>query len=211
MKVWSDSFEDGAPIPSDNAFAKHHPEDHVELCPNKSPHVAWSDVPDGARSLVLVVHDPDVPSKPDDVNQEGKTVPKDLPRVDFHHWGLVDIRPDMDPLAEGEFSDAVTARGKDGPAAPRGLRQAVNDYTGWFSGDDDMEGTYFGYDGPCPPWNDSIVHHYHFTLYALDVARAPIDGEFTVPELLTALETHVIEKASFMGTYTINPDAEDQG
>ena len=32
-----------------------------------------------------------------------------------------------------------------------------------------MSGDYFGYDGPCPPWNDSIVHHYVFTVYALDV------------------------------------------
>jgi len=31
-----------------------------------------------------------------------------------------------------------------------------------------MKGTYFGYDGPAPPWNDSVVHHYAFTLYAVD-------------------------------------------
>jgi hypothetical protein len=29
-----------------------------------------------------------------------------------------------------------------------------------------MAGSYFGYDGPFPPWNDSLVHHYVFTLYA---------------------------------------------
>ena len=35
-------------------------------------------------------------------------------------------------------------------------------------------GNYFGYDGPCPPWNDAIPHHYVFTLYALDVARLDV-------------------------------------
>ena len=55
---------------------------------------------------------------------------------------------------------------------PRGARQGINDYTGWFAGDKDMAGNYFGYDGPCPPWNDEIPHRYVFTLYALDVAAA---------------------------------------
>ena len=34
-----------------------------------------------------------------------------------------------------------------------------------------MFGDYYGYDGPCPPWNDELVHRYVFTLYALDVPR----------------------------------------
>ena len=45
------------------------------------------------------------------------------------------------------------------------------DYTGWFADDPQMSGQYFGYDGPFPPFNDSLVHHYVFTLYALNVAR----------------------------------------
>ena len=35
-----------------------------------------------------------------------------------------------------------------------------------------MAGNYFGYDGPFPPFNDSLVHHYVFTLYALAIERA---------------------------------------
>jgi len=211
MKVWSDSFADGAAIPEKNAFGKHHPEQHVELTDNHNPHVAWSDLPEGTRSLALLCHDSDVPSKPDDVNQEGKTVPADLPRVDFYHWVLVDVAPDASPIAEGELSSQITPRGKDGPSGPRGTRQGVNNYTDWFAGDDDMKGTYFGYDGPCPPWNDSIVHHYHFTLYALDVERCPVEGEFSGPDVVKAIEGHVLGDASFTGTYTINPDAEDRG
>ena len=181
------------------------------LSDNRSPHVAWSDVPPDAMSLVLVCHDRDVPSAGDDVNQEGKTVPSALPRVDFYHWLVVDIPVDESPLHEGEFSDGVTAHGKDGPDGPRGTRQGVNDYTGWFAGDETMKGTYFGYDGPCPPWNDSIVHHYHLSLYALDVSTAPVEGKFGGAALLEAIEGHVLDKASIVGRYTINPDAEDMG
>ena len=42
-----------------------------------------------------------------------------------------------------------------------------------------MSGDYFGYDGPCPPWNDALVHRYVFTLYALDVATLGLQGPFT--------------------------------
>jgi len=207
MKVWSDSFGDGERIPDANVFGVHDPSSHVALSDNRNPHIAWSDVPDGTRSLCLVCHDRDVPSRGDDVNQEGKTVPAELPRVDFYHWLLVDLPVDGSPIAEGELSDGVTPRGKAGPDAARGLRQGVNDYTGWFASDDDMSGTYFGYDGPCPPWNDSIVHHYVFTLYALDVERAPLDGEFGGAALLEAIEEHTLERASFVGRFAINPDA----
>ena len=65
-------------------------------------------------------------------------------------------------------------------AAINGTRQGINDYTGWFAGDKDMAGNYFGYDGPCPPWNDEILHHYVFTVYALDVPRLDIAGDFGI-------------------------------
>src|SRR5881628_2775964 len=171
MKLWSDSFADGGMISSNNAFGTIDPVDHVQLAANKNPHLAWQDLPPGCQSLALICHDPDVPSRGDDVNQEGKTVPATLPRVDFFHWVLVDLLPDSAPIARGEFSRGVTRRGKPGPGAPRGAKHAINDYTAWFAGDKDMAGNYFGYDGPCPPWNDERVHHYVYTLYALDVPQ----------------------------------------
>jgi hypothetical protein len=68
-----------------------------------------------------------------------------------------------------------------------------------------MGGDYYGYDGPCPPWNDSIPHHYVFTLYALDVARCPVEGRFTGPDVRKAIEGHVLARAEVTGRYTLNP------
>ena len=93
----------------------------------------------------------------------------------------VDLLPGLHEIQAGEYSAEVTARGKPGPELANGARQGINDYTGWFAGDETMAGDYFGYDGPCPPWNDEILHHYVFTLYALDVPRLDVGGVFLLP------------------------------
>ena len=208
MQLVSDSLKDGARIPERYAMGKRDPNAHATFSDNVSPHLAWSDLPAGTKSLVLIVHDVDVPSRGDDVNQEGKTVPASLPRVDYYHCVLVDIPPDGSPLREGELGSGVTKGGKDGPNAPRAMRWGLNDYTDWFEGDPNMGGQYFGYDGPFPPWNDEIIHHYHFTLYATDLDRCPVDGPFRGADVLAAIEGHVLDKASITGTYAINPQAK---
>jgi hypothetical protein len=165
-------------------------------------------LPEGTQSIAILCIDSDAPTKPDDVNQEGRMVPSDLPRADFSHWVLVDVAPD-DVIAEAAFSDGVTAKGKEGPEGPRGTRSGINDYTGWFAGDPDMVGDYFGYDGPCPPFNDSIVHHYRFTAYALDVDRLAVDGKFTAADALAAIDGHLLGEASIVAKYKINPSAQE--
>src|SRR6185295_5155613 len=172
---------------------------------NRNPHFAWADLPKGTRSLALICHDPDVPSKGDDVNKEGVWIPKELPRVQFCHWVRVDLKPDAEPLKDGEFSNGVTAGGKKGPEGPRGARQAINDYTGWFATDPKMKGDYFGYDGPCPPWNDTRLHHYIFTLYGLGFATCPVEGKFTRIDALKPVQAHVLRSAKLTGVYALNP------
>ncbi|MEM7247415.1 MAG: YbhB/YbcL family Raf kinase inhibitor-like protein [Acidobacteriota bacterium] len=205
MKLSSQTFDDGARIPTENAFGKPADEGHVALSDNRNPQLAWDDVPDGTRSFAVVCHDPDVPSVGDDVNQEGKTVPADLPRVDFFHWVLVDLPADLRSIEAGAHSEGVTARGKAPGPAPAGV-QGINDYTGWFAGDADMAGDYGGYDGPCPPWNDSIVHHYHFTVFALDCESLGLSGSFTGAQAREAMDGHVLGQAAIVGTYSLNPD-----
>ncbi|MBK7664603.1 MAG: YbhB/YbcL family Raf kinase inhibitor-like protein [Sterolibacteriaceae bacterium] len=205
MKLWSSSFADNSTIPGEFAFGVIHPTDHVTLSANRNPQLAWSDLPAKTRSLALICHDPDVPSRGDDVNQEGHSVPASLPRVDFFHWILVDLLPTPAEIAAGEYSRDITPRGKSGPQAAHGARQGLNDYTGWFAGDAAMSGNYYGYDGPCPPWNDEIRHRYVFTLYALDIERCGVEGDFTGQQVLDALAGHILAQASFTGVYTLNP------
>jgi Raf kinase inhibitor-like YbhB/YbcL family protein len=99
----------------------------------------------------------------------------------------------------------VVARGKPGPAAPGGLRHGINDYTAWFAGDAAMQGDYYGYDGPCPPWNDALLHHYVFTVHAIDVAALKVEGTLSGANVRAALQGHVLASASITGTYSLNP------
>ncbi|MEM8550664.1 MAG: hypothetical protein AAGF10_07725, partial [Verrucomicrobiota bacterium] len=99
----------------------------------------------------------------------------------------------------------ITPRGKPVGPVDTGIT-GQNSYTSWFAGDPDMEGTYGNYDGPCPPWNDSILHHYHFTVYALDVATLGLTGPFTGQDALAAMDRHILASASHTGTYSMNPD-----
>lgn len=204
MRLSTTSFTEGQPIPERYAFAKPDPEDRVTLSDNVNPHLEWSEIPEGTKSFALICHDYHVPSKGDDVNQPDREVPEDLPRVDFFHWVVVDLPADKTSIAEGEWAEGVVAKGRSQDAAPVG-RHGLNDFTGWFAGDADMAGNYFGYDGPAPPWNDSIIHDYVFTVYALDVESVDVDGAFTGHDVREAIDGHVLAEASVMGTYTQNP------
>jgi Raf kinase inhibitor-like YbhB/YbcL family protein len=204
MKLTSSSWANGERIPSRYAAGRLASDGSVGFSENINPHLAWSDLPAKTQSLVLICHDFDVPSRGDDVNQPDREIPADLSRVDFFHWLLVDLPPTPSEIAEGEFSSGFTARGKPGPQALRGARQGLNDYTGWFAGNADMAGKYYGYDGPFPPFNDSLIHHYVFTLYAVSVPRLPVDGEFNGAQVRAALAGVMLDAATFSGTYTLN-------
>lgn len=203
MRMHSDSFKDGDPIPAEFAFGKIG--DPVTLSDNRNPHLAWSEVPSGTRSFVLLCVDPDAPSKPDDVNKPDRSVPAGLERVEFVHWVMANIPQSCRELPAGAYADGITEHGKKNPEGPPGSVQGINSYTDWFAGDDDMKGDYYGYDGPCPPWNDSIMHHYHFTLHALDVAALDLPERFTIEDVREAMTEHVMTKAHWMGTYSLNP------
>ena len=207
MNLRSDNFRPWHRIPVHLAFGQHDPVSHFAFAPNKNPHLEWSGVPAATRSLALILVDEDVPSRGDDVNQEGRRVPVDLPRVPFFHWVLVDLPPNLRGIAEGSHSDRIVVRGKPpGPSADGGL-QGQNDFTGWFSGHAEMGGTYCGYDGPAPPWNDERIHGYRFQIYALDVPSLGLEGPFTGHDVRRALAGHVLDSSELVGLYAINPQA----
>ena len=206
MRLWSDSWVNGERIPTRFAAGRPDGQGGVTFSDNLSPHLAWRVGPAGTPSFALICHDFDVPSRGDDANKSDREVPADLPRVDFFHWVMVDLPASLGELKEGEFSRGMTPHGKPGPAVAQvpGARQGLNDYTGWFAGNPDMAGNYFGYDGPFPPFNDSLIHHYVFTVYALSIARAPVEGHFTGPQVRAAIYDHILAEATHSGTYTLN-------
>lgn len=205
MQLRSNDFQDGQPIPARCAFGK--PGEPVALSDNRSPHLAWRDAPAGTRSFVLTCIDADAPSRGDDVNQPGRTVAADLPRVAFVHWLMADIPAECGELGNGACSDGITPHGKRAPAGPPGSVQGENDYSGWFAADPQMAGTYLGYDGPCPPWNDARVHRYRFELHALDTRGLGLSGGFGLDQLRAAMDGHVLATAALTGTYAIHPGA----
>jgi len=95
LSLSSPAFAPGAEIPT------------VHTCEgaDTSPALAWSGVPPGAKSLALVVDDPDAPD------------PK-APRMTWVHWVLYDLPPTTTGLAAG------AARG----GLPAGTREGVNDF-----------------------------------------------------------------------------------
>lgn len=208
MKLVSHSFENNGAIPGRCAFAVKTPKGHTRFSDNLNPHLAWRAAPKATQSYALLCTDADAPTKGDDVNQEGRTVAADLPRAEFVHWVLANIPAGVTSLAEGSCSNGVTAKGKTSPKGPAGSVQGINDYTGWLKGDKTMAGTYHGYDGPCPPWNDARIHRYTFEVFALDVASLPVKNGCTIADVRKALDGHVLGKASITARYSLNPNVQ---
>lgn len=206
MQLTSPSFRKDEPISDEYALCAPCPGAHLTLAPNRNPTLIWSDLPAGTESLVLICHDPDAPTNLQDINQEGRVIAPDQPRGNFYHWVLVDIPPQLGAIRAGEFSEGLSRHHKESPETRHGARQGLNNYTEWFAHDPEMAGKYFGYDGPCPPWNDTIAHRYVFTLYALDIARCPVEGEFRAADVLAAIRGHVLDSISITATYSMNPN-----
>ena len=70
-----------------------------------SPPLVWSGIPEGARSLALIVDDPDAPDPA-------------APRMTWVHWVLYNLPPDSSGLPEA-VSDA---------GLPPGTGQGINDW-----------------------------------------------------------------------------------
>jgi Raf kinase inhibitor-like YbhB/YbcL family protein len=203
MKIHSDSFAHRQRIPVE--FAAGQPTaDGYGFAPNRNPHLAWSDAPEGTRSFALLCIDPDVPT-----DAGPAQIPVEQPRTDFTHWALVDVPADVREIAAGSCSDGVVAHGKAEPKGPAGSRQGLNDYTGWFANDPAMRGDWRGYDGPFPPPHDLRLHRYFFRVFALDVAKLELPERFTAGDVLQAMQGHVLGEASIYGTYALNPGVRD--
>jgi Raf kinase inhibitor-like YbhB/YbcL family protein len=205
MHVMIDSWKDSETIPDKYSFCIPAEENHVALGENISPAISWSGAPDDTASFVILCTDPGVPTDIELVNKEDKKIPVDTSRFTFFHWVLADIPVNINQLAEGAESDGIQPGGKDFGKTNHGNR-GINFYTNWFANDEQMKGQYGGYDGPCPPWNDELVHKYYFTVYALDIDTLNLDAGFTGPDVERAMQGHILAQGTYLGTYSLNPN-----
>lgn len=95
LTITSSAFTDGGEIPAR----------HTCQGDDISPPLAWSGVPGAARSLVLIVDDPDAPD------------PK-APRMTWVHWVLYNLPPQATGLPEGVAPDEL----------PGGTGQGINSW-----------------------------------------------------------------------------------
>lgn len=95
LSITSPAFGHGGEIP------RRHTCDDREV----SPALVFGGVPVGARSLVLIVDDPDAPDP-------------QAPRMTWVHWVLYDLPPDCAGLQEGVRTNDL----------PRGTREGWNDW-----------------------------------------------------------------------------------
>lgn len=145
LTLKSADFAAGAPIPK------------VHTCEGKDtpPPLSWHGAPEGTKSYVLTIFDPDAP------RPQG-----------WVHLGLYDVPATVKSLAAGDRLPGRSIKNDFGNA---------------------------GYGGPCPPPGNG-PHHYHFTLYALKVARlepAPRDYR----DLEKKAKAAALATAELIGTY----------
>jgi Raf kinase inhibitor-like YbhB/YbcL family protein len=206
LTIQSQGVEDGRPIPERHAVHTPTTEGRSEFGgEDRSPHLRWSGEPGGTRSFAISMVDPDVPADRTRMGVEGLTLGPDEPRVEFAHWLIVDIPADVHELPEGAGGSGFVAHGRPADPPVAGAVSGQNGYRGLFQGNADLEGTYGGWNGPFPPWNDDVIHRYVTTVHALDVETVGLEPGFTLEAFRGAIEGHVLEEASIVPTYTLNP------
>jgi Raf kinase inhibitor-like YbhB/YbcL family protein len=177
IAVSSTAFDDGGPIPVR----------YTDYGAGVSPPLAWEGVPESARSLVLLVEDPDAPSP--------------LP---FVHWIAANIDPALPGLAEGpeRAPNAAPADEIADPSNPAEIpTEPDTPRTDLQEGSNSK--TLERYFGPRPPEGDA-PHSYHFQVFALD-RRLTLPPGFNRNALLKAMEGHVIARGAYVGTFAREP------
>lgn len=187
LKVTVEGITHGKPIPATFALCKATEDGKSEKGENFRPAINWSGAPKDTKSFVVTMFDPDVPADFSHAGKEGVTIAPDAKRQVFYHWGLADIPRKIKGLPGGDREITI--------AMP-----AASDLAGYADVHE--------YGGPCPPWNDERLHHYHFEVRALDVRSLRLPENATAKQVRAAAIKHTLAKGEVVGTYTLyNPHA----
>lgn len=205
MTLDSTTLADGRPIDEVHAVATPTADGKAEMAgADRSPQLLWSGEPDGTRSFAISVVDPDVPADRARMGVEGLVLGDDEPRIEFAHWLVADLPAHVHEIPESAGGDGFVAHGRTPRPTTVGGVQGQNGYRGLFEGNGDLQGTYGGWDGPFPPWNDERVHRYVTTVYALDVPTIGLAAGFDLEAFRVAIGDHVLATAEIVPTYTLN-------
>ena len=188
LTVTVDSLVSGKPIAPQFALCKPTAEGKSTKGENLRPTIAWSGAPANTKSFAVVVSDPDVPADFSKAGKDGMVVASAAPRRPLYHWVVTDIPANTTKIPGGQASATLDS----GVAHLNDLGSYVPDA--------------HQYGGPCPPWNDERIHHYHFIVYALDVPSLGLGSNATAKEVVNALTSgpHTLAQGEVVGTYTLN-------
>ena len=185
FSITSPDFNDGEEIPKIFGY-KHE---------NESPHIRFKSVPNEAKTLALIMDDPDA------MAAVGKV---------WVHWLLANISSQVEIwrgetpariLAEDEpHASALIMDDPDAMAAVGKVWVHWLEYSGAFdeyvtNGKNDFGE--LGYGGPAPP---DGRHTYVFKLYDLDSDLELKEG-FSKQELEDAMKGHILAEAKLTGTF----------
>ncbi|HEY2528444.1 MAG TPA: YbhB/YbcL family Raf kinase inhibitor-like protein [Xanthobacteraceae bacterium] len=205
LKVKVDNLKAGGMVANKYAFCAPASQGHTQPGQDINPSISWSKGPRGTKSYAIILYDPQSPAEHREMmNKEGVTMTSDIKRHDFFHWILVDIPPSVTSIKEGADSNARVVHGKPATPSAAGVK-GLNDYTKVTAANDAMKGNYYGYDGPCPPWNDELVHQYHFMVYALSVSSLNLPRDFDAAAAQDAMKDKILAQGELVALYTQNP------
>lgn len=105
----------------------------------------------------------------------------DAPMGGFWHWAVFDIPARVRSLRAGAGDPAKGL-------LPRGALQTRNDYG------------FLGYGGPCPP--SGSLHHYHFILYALKVAKLGLGAGAAPEQVSSRASANALGETEIVATYS---------
>ncbi len=206
LKVHVDSVKSGGMLANKYAFCVPAAQGHTTGGPNINPSISWSNGPHGTKSYAIILYDTDSPAEQrEKMNKEGETLTAAVKRRIFNHWVLVDIPAKTRSIKEGAASHERVLHGKPATPAPAGGVNGLNDYTTATAANPAMKGSYYGYDGPCPPWNDENLHHYHFSVYALSVKTLNLPKDFDAAAAKEAMKGKVLAEGDLLTVFTQNP------
>jgi len=179
LKISSTEFTEKRP-------RKRIPKDSTCYGKNVSPSLDWSGVPVAAKSLAIIVEEPE--ERLSSVSKQNYSF---VPSGGNVHWVLFNIPPEATGLPKGVPTSTEVL--------PDGTVQGMNNF-----GE-------IGYSGPCPSasvvvyWTSNKQssdkpREYFFRLYALDVKLDLAPGATKI-DLAKAMEGHILFSAETSGKY----------